>query len=321
MIEIFGVPFDLGGARRGSRLGPEALRLVGLKSSLEAVVGSGKVVDGSDLDLDLRYDDEENLSGLPYARPIAAAVEKVRNRTEAILENGMLPLMLGGEHSMTAGALSACLEKFGDTLGVLWIDAHADINTPGTSSTQNIHGMPLALLSGMDPEGSEEENSHWRLLRSSVGNVLLDIKKVAWFGLRDVDAGERARVQQGIPITMHHVDRTGIESCWKSIFSHFASQGVKHLYVSFDVDSLDPFLAPGTGTAVRGGLTFREAHLLAELVHESLERSKDSESEIQLVGVDLVEVSPIFDHNNQTATVAADWVASLFGKTILGELR
>lgn len=325
-IEIFGAPFDLGGARRGSRLGPEALRLVGLKKALSEIVdgvgihdSASRVVELDDLDFPSKaeklVDENGNTIGLPYSGPIANAIESLRSTAEGVLERGNIPLMLGGEHSMAAGPVSACIEKYGKELAVLWIDAHADINTPATSASKNIHGMPIALLTGLPGDGTEAERSDWEKLRESVGNAVLPVENVAWLGLRDVDAGEKPRAARGNAKTMFSVDYHGIRGCWEDIYTRFVDLGCKYLYISFDVDSLDPFLAPGTGTAVRGGLTFREAHFLAELIHIDLDKKND----LTLVGVDLVEVSPIYDTNNETATVVVDWAASLFGKTIMGE--
>jgi arginase len=325
-IEVFGAPFDLGGARRGSRLGPEALRLVGLKKALSEIVdgpqtveSQSRVIELDDLEFPSKADKLTDANGipigLPFAEPIAKAIESLRSTAESVLERGNIPLMLGGEHSMAAGPVSACVEKYGSELAVLWIDAHADINTPQTSGSKNIHGMPIALLCGFPPDGTDAEQKDWEKLQQAVGNVSLPVDNVAWLGLRDVDSGEKPRAAKGNAKTMFSVDYHGIRGCWEDIYTRFVRQGCKYLYISFDVDSLDPFLAPGTGTAVRGGLTFREAHFLAELIHISLDKKKD----LTLVGVDLVEVSPIYDTNNETATVVVDWAASLFGKTIMGE--
>ncbi len=223
--------------------------------------------------------------------------------------------MLGGEHSLSVGPISACLEKFGSELAVFWIDAHADANTPGVSPSLNVHGMPLALLAGCS-SGSTDDliDKDWSSLLSVVGDTKLPLQHVSWLGLRDVDEGEQEMVSQGIPVSMHRIDRHGIVDAWERIVQRITDCGCKYLYVSFDVDVMDPILAPGTGTSVRGGLTYREAHLLAELMHDTLFGPKPP---FKLVGLDLVEVSPIHDTNNQTATVTVEWVASLFGKRIL----
>ncbi len=310
MIEIHGAPFDLGGARQGSRLGPDALRLAGIISSLSQVVSS-EVHDLGNLQVNLNAEDGP---GIPFAKPTGEVIVQLKKRTQEILARGNFPIMLGGEHSLSAGPVSALLDHYGDELGILWIDAHGDLNTPDVSPSMNIHGMPLALLCGFASGMDGVVDSDWNSLQSNLLEKRLDIANVCWFGLRDIDQGERARAKSGFPMTMHEIDRHGVLGTWEKIDAYFKSRGCKYLYISLDVDAMDPILAPGTGTAVRGGLTYREAHFLAELIHASLQ----TEDSYQLVGLDVVEVSPIHDYNNQTATVAAEWVASLFGKSILG---
>ncbi len=309
MIEIHGAPFDLGGARQGSRLGPDALRLAGITNTLFN-------------DLKLEGQDRGNLSvdltagegdGLPYAKPISEVIAKLKAVTVDILSRDNFPIMLGGEHSMSAGPVSALVDKYGDKLGILWIDAHVDMNTPDQSPSQNIHGMPLALLCGFDSGVDGAYERDWKMLQGSVVNQKLNPANICWFGLRDVDTGERSRAKMGCAITMHDIDRDGVLGCWNRINSYLRDLGCEYLYISLDVDAMDPILAPGTGTAVRGGLTYREAHFLAELIYSSIQTDKT----FKLAGMDVVEVSPIHDSNNQTAIIATEWVASLFGKSIL----
>lgn len=310
MIEIHGAPFDLGGARQGSRLGPDALRLAGLLPTLSKVTGS-EAKDLGNLVADLTT---EEGSGIPYAKPAGEVIARLKAITSAIVERGNFPIMLGGEHSMSAGPISALLDRYGDELGVLWIDAHGDVNTPGTSGTMNIHGMPLALLAGSRSGKTGEIDDDWVRLQQAVVGHPLSLQNVCWFGLRDVDPDEKVAVKQGCPITMHEIDRDGTLESWRKIDTYFKDRKIKYLYISLDVDAMDPILAPGTGTAVRGGLTYREAHFLAELIYETLMKPDC----YRLVGMDVVEVSPIHDNNNQTATIATEWIASLFGKSILG---
>lgn len=310
MIEIHGAPFDLGGARQGSRLGPDALRLAGLISSL-ASAAKDEVRDLGNLTADLNADEGP---GIPYARSAGDVIVRLKKITQDILARGNFPIMLGGEHSMAAGPVSALVDHYGDELGVLWIDAHGDLNTPDISPSMNIHGMPLALLTGFESGMDGAVDSDWRALQTAIVGKKLNIANICWFGLRDVDPGEKPRAKMGFPITMHEIDRDGVLGTWKKIDAYLRQRGCKYLYVSLDVDAMDPILAPGTGTAVRGGLSYREAHFLAELIHESLQDPNG----YKLVGMDVVEVSPIHDSNNETATVAAEWVASLFGKSILG---
>ena len=310
MIEIHGAPFDLGGARQGSRLGPDALRLAGLAQTLFRDLNL-EGVDRGNISVDLTA---QAGSGLPYAQPVSQGLIKLKQATAEVLARGNFPIMLGGEHSMSAGPISAMVEEYGDSLGILWIDAHVDMNTPDLSPSQNIHGMPLALLSGYCSGVDGEFDTDWKMLQDSVVKNHLNPANIAWFGLRDVDDGERARAKQGCTVTMHDIDRDGVLGSWQRIHDYFVERGCTKLYVSLDVDAMDPILAPGTGTAVRGGLSYREAHFLAELIYSSL---SVSDAPYQLVGLDVVEVSPIHDNNNQTAIVATEWVASLFGKSIL----
>jgi hypothetical protein len=183
--------------------------------------------------------------------------------------------------------------------------------TPGSSETGNVHGMPLAALWGLPSEAEGPADAQWEELKDLSRPTYLAPAQTAWFGLRDVDAAERSRLN-GLRISMHDVDRYGVAAMMDRFHQWLADREITHLWVSFDVDSLDPVYAPGTGTTVRGGLSYREAHLLAELLHEGLQNGGH-----QLAGVDIVEVNPLVDRNNETAEVAVEWVASLFGKAIL----
>jgi arginase len=309
MIEVIGAPFDLCGMRLGSRLGPAAIRLAGLLEELEKI--DHEVWDAGDIPVDLRPSTGD---GLRNFEPLLQAVKDLREATLTALRREHLPLILGGEHTLAVASVSAALEHYGDNLGVLWIDAHADINTPGISETGNIHGMPIAALCG-EPSGIEGgKDRDWRRLLDALGKVRLQPDHVAWYGLRDVDRAEVPRLK-GLPVTMHDIDRKGIENTVNQVVDRYIQLGIDHLWISFDIDALDPVLAPGTGTAVRGGLTFRESQLVAEILHE---RMSAAHCPFELVGVDFVETNPIHDQNNQTATVGTEWIASLFGKTILG---
>ncbi len=310
-IEIVGAPFDLCGLRLGSRLGPAALRLAGLAPALRDLGLS--VHDRGDVSVVL--EDAAASPGLRHFAPLLTALAELKARVADVLEGGGLPLVLGGEHTLSAASVGAALEATGGDLAVLWIDAHGDVNTPGSSGTGNVHGMPLAALAGLPAETEDPVvAAQWAELLALLGDPRLDLASAAWFGLRDVDPAERPRLT-GLPLTMHDVDRHGVETCARRVFEHLERRGRRKLWISFDVDALDPFLAPGTGTAVRGGLSYREAHLLAELLHEGL-----GDRGIRLVGVDVMETNPVFDALNSTALVAVEWIASLFGKRILGAL-
>lgn len=323
VLEVFGVPFDLCGRHHGSRLGPLALRLAGLVDGLEEIIGPGTVQDGGDaIPVDGRFGMERTEADRLLVEMLAA----LKARVAASLALGNVPLVLGGDHTVSIGSVSAALEAFGDRLGLLWIDAHADCNTPATSESGNIHGMPVAALCG--DEGTCQRDWPWRasldalwpqLLKFS-GSARLKPAHVAWIGLRDVDLGEAefiARAQGSFVATMHDVDSIGLGPMLDSFWEWAAHSGIEHIWVSFDVDSLDPIYAPGTGTAVRGGFSYREGHLIAETLYEGFR----SQAGPRLAGLDLVEVNPLRDQSNSTAHVAYEWLRSFFGETILHSKR
>lgn len=309
MIELIGAPFDLCGMRLGSRLGPAAIRLAGLSEELSRLGLS--ITDSGDIRAQGEFTEE---GGLRNFQPLTSCVAQLRQAVSQSLKKDNLPLVMGGEHALVMGGISAALHHFEGDLGVVWIDAHADVNTPGSSETGNIHGMPLAALACLPSETSGVPDREWRHLQAVLGVPHLKLEHVAWYGLRDVDPAERTRLH-GLPITMHHIDLHGVGRTAERIDEFLRSAGVKNVWVSFDVDALDPILAPGTGTAVRGGLTYREGHLFAELLHEQF---SVADCPYRLVGLDVVETNPLYDTLNQTANMVVEWVASLLGKTTLG---
>ncbi len=311
MVELIGAPFDLCGHTPGSRLGPSALRFANIAETIRVV--DPELFDGGDIDVCLTPRKSDQVK---FFTPFLKTSKKLQARVKASLESGKLPIMLGGDHGLAMASVSAALQHFGPKVAVLWIDAHADMNTPDTSPSGNVHGMPVAGLMGDRSEGVYE--SQWNDLLSALGPIKLKPEHTAWFGLRDVDPGERDRVRKlgrSLPITMHDIDRSSVMAQMQRFDEWMQRSDATHLWISFDVDVLDPILAPGTGTAVRGGLTYREGHLVAEILHE-LMAAKDCP--YKLAGVDMVETNPLCDHNNETAKVAVEWLASLFGKTILG---
>ena len=314
MIDIVGVPFDLCGKRLGSRLGPAALRLAGLNQVLEGL--GCEVHDQGDLAPGM---DDSDTDGLRNFRSLLGCLKELRSRTRDSIQRGATPLVLGGEHDLSIGSISAALDKYDGDLALLWIDAHADVNTPGTSTTGNIHGMPVAALQRLPSGMGGVQDVQWsQLLGGVVPDRGLDPRKCAWYGLRDVDPAEAdliRSVEGDLAITMHDIDRHGVVATLEWFETWMRGTGAKYLWISFDVDVLDPILAPGTGTAVRGGLTYREAHLCAEILHEYLSRP---DCPYKLAGLDVVETNPLFDTNNETARMAVEWVGSLFGKKIMG---
>jgi arginase len=278
---------------------------------------------------DLSIGEESTLAGgLKNFDPAFENFAQTRNQVREACANGSKVILIGGDHSNSIGSVSGAMSVFGEDLAVLWIDAHMDINTPATSPSGNLHGMVLGALmqlpfavesgtTGLYQKGVADEQ--WsRLTTDIVGNPALNPKSVGWFAVRDVDQGEKDAYHSfegGCMATMYDIDRHGIVEMVNRIDGWLKRIGAKKLWISFDVDSLDPFLAPGTGTAVRGGLTYREMHVMGELLHELLENPI---SPYTLAGLDIVEINPIVDTNNATAKTAVEWIASLFGKTILG---
>lgn len=294
-IHLLGVPMDLGAGRRGVDMGASALRLARLGDTL-AQLGH-RVRDLGNVEVPVAESVPHGTGSARYGEAIAEVCSTVATRI-ASLPATAVPLLLGGDHAVSLGSVAGAVRRApGRRVGILWIDAHADLNTPATSPSGNVHGMPLALLLGHGDEA----------LRRSTGIPPLRPEDVVLLGLRSVDPDERALIRgEGLTaLTMSDVDRGGIAAVTSAALAALAH--VDTLHVSFDADVLDPAVAPGVGTPVPGGLGYREAHLLMELLHESGRVSS----------VDLVEVNPILDEGNRTAGVVVELAASLFGRTIL----
>ena len=294
-VAIIGAALDLGAGRRGVDMGPSAIRYAGLH---ERLAGLGfDVVDWADVETAVLEATEETDPSARYLPEIKAACGRIARLVGMALDQGAMPLVLGGDHSVALGTLGG-LAKANGLGGVLWIDAHGDLNTPDSSPTGNVHGMPLAAALGLTDDRFNSD--FWTL-------PAVDVDRVALVGLRSVDARERERIGElGIKAyTMSDIDRIGIERAIRESLSHIAGPGFVH--VSLDMDALDPEVAPGVGTPIRGGLSYREAHLALELVAES-----------GLAGsLEVVEVNPILDRENATAQLAVELVASALGKKIL----
>jgi arginase len=294
-VAIIGAALDLGAGRRGVDMGPSAIRYAGLE---ERLTGLGyRCVDWGNVQTAVLEATEELDERARYLPQILEACGQVAELVRRALEDGALPLVLGGDHSVALGTLGGLAHEKGRG-GVLWIDAHGDLNTPESSPTGNVHGMPLAGALGL-ADGRFE----------SVGLALpaVDPARVAIVGLRSVDVRERDRIRElGIATyTMSDIDRIGLQHAIYEALDRIQGPGFVH--VSLDMDALDPEVAPGVGTPVRGGLSYREAHLALEVVAES-----------GLVGsLEVVEVNPILDRENATASLAVELVASALGKTIL----
>jgi arginase len=294
-VAIIGAALDLGAGRRGVDMGPSAIRYAGLHDRLDGI--GYEVLDWSDVETAVQEAVDEADDTARYLPEIKAACGRVARLVGLALEQEALPLVLGGDHSVALGTLGG-LAKYRGIGGVLWIDAHGDLNTPESSPTGNVHGMPLAAAMGLADERFESDA--WLL-------PAVQPDRVALVGLRSLDVREQERIRElGIKAyTMSDIDRIGIERAIRESLTHIAGPGFVH--VSLDMDALDPEVAPGVGTPVRGGLSYREAHLALELVAES-----------GLAGsFEVVEVNPILDRENATAALAVELVASALGKTIL----
>jgi arginase len=296
VVSIIGAPLDLGQGRRGVDMGPSAIRYAGLAERV-ATTGCETIDRGNVRTPVLESLDPADARArflpdiLEVCADLAAAVE------HTVREDGF-PLVLGGDHSIGLGTLAGLAAAAGRPGGVLWIDAHADLNTPETSPTGNVHGMPLAAALAL----AGPAFTHPRLTLPAV-----DPARVVLLGTRSLDPAERERIRtSGIrAITMSEIDRIGIERAMREALGRVAGPGFVH--VSLDLDALDPELAPGVGTPVPGGLTYREAHLACELAAES-----------GLVGsLEIVESNPILDSENRTAATAVELAASALGSTIL----
>ena len=294
-IAVIGATLDLGQGRRGVDMGPSAIRYAGLEDRL---VGLGYVVrDEGNVETAVAEATALRDERARFLPEIHDTCELIAARVAEATARDALPLVLGGDHSVALGTLGGMASVHGPG-GVLWIDAHSDINTPETSPSGNVHGMALAAALGLAGPGFESDA--WPL-------PAVDAKRVALVGTRLLDDGERALLREaGVRVfTMSEVDRIGIERAVRESLDRISGGGFVH--VSFDMDVLDPDVAPGVGTPVRGGLTYREAHLAMELVAESdIARS-----------LEVVEVNPILDRENTTAATAVELVASALGATII----
>jgi arginase len=294
-VALIGASLDLGAGRRGVDMGPSAIRYAGLAARLERL--GRPVFDWGNIEGAVPEATEMGSERVRFLAPIKQACERVAHLVTRSVEEGLHPLVLGGDHSVAIGTLGGLSRAHGAG-GVLWLDAHGDLNRPETSPTGNVHGMPLAAALGL--AGPEFESEAWTL-------PAVTPERVALVGVRSLDPAE-ARLLSELDVvvyTMSDVDRLGVEPVIRQSLAHIAGSGFVH--VSLDMDALEPDIAPGVGTPVRGGLSYREAHLAMELVAES-----------GLAGsLEVVEVNPILDNENETAKLAVELVASALGARIL----
>lgn len=295
-IRIYGVPMDLGQNRRGVDMGPSAIRYAGLQSHLERI--GWRVCDGGNINAPglEEIPDLETVDGRPahHLSAIAQVARQVYGCASQCLDNGERAIFLGGDHSISLGTVAGALRGPG-RVGVLWVDAHGDFNTPAISPSGNIHGMVVSCLMGLGPAALD------------VGERRLRVDQVAMIGVRDLDPDERSALRaSGVKVlTMRDIDENGMANVVHAALN--ALGNVDTIHISFDLDSVDPDYAPGVGTPVPGGLSYREAHLLMEMLAD----------DGRVRSLDLVEVNPILDTGNRTAEVAVELASSVFGQRIL----
>ncbi len=299
-VHVIGVPLDLGADRRGVDMGPSALRIAGLGDRIAAL--GHAVTDRGNLDAPIRETRRQGAPGRKYMADIAGVCRRLFETATTSLTAGAVPVVLGGDHSLAAGSVAATAadaRRRDERIGLLWIDAHGDMNTPETSPSGNVHGMPLAALLG--PEPAE---------LSAIGSAspAVDAARTVLVGVRNLDPAEREQVvASGIHVfTMKDVDRLGMAAVAERALE-LTGRDADGLHVSFDLDVCDPGIAPGVGTPVKGGLSYREAHLLMETVADSG----------RLRALDLVELNPTLDDRNATAELGVELVLSALGLRIL----
>jgi arginase len=299
-IRVIGVPLDLGQSRRGVDMGPSAVRVAGLEARLEEI---GHVVeDGGNVAVAMPEQKKEGHPNAKYLKEITATCTKNAELVMKTLEAGKVPIVLGGDHSVAAGTVAGVAEfyrKQGQKIGLLWIDAHSDINTPESSPSGNVHGMPLAAIMGLGPP--ELANIFNFSPKVSPENCVL-------IGVRDIDSIEKENIRRaGVEVfTMRDIDERGMRAVMEEAL-RMAGRGTTGYHVSLDMDWIDPEDAPGVGTPVRGGATYREAHLAMEIIADHG----------RMLSFEIVEVNPVIDEHNRTADLAVELTLSAFGKKIL----
>jgi arginase len=300
-IRIIGVPLDLGASRRGVDMGPSAVRVAGLEARLEAL--GHNVTDGGNIGVaiaETKHLGEENAR---YLKEITETCTKAADHVIEALEQGMMPVILGGDHSVAAGSVSGVAEYYrrqNQKIGLIWIDAHSDLNTPESSPSGNVHGMPLAALLGLGPDS----------LKNICGfSPKVFPENTVLIGVRDIDATEKENIKRvGLAevYTMRDIDERGMRTVMEEAL-RAAGRGTAGYHVSLDMDWIDPEDAPGVGTPVRGGSTYREAHLAMEIIADHG----------RMLSLEVVEVNPVIDEHNRTADLAVELISSAFGKKIL----
>jgi len=300
-IRVIGVPLDLGQSRRGVDMGPSAVRVAGLEAKLESL---GLVVeDGGNIPVAIAETKKEGNPHAKYLKEIATTCTKEAELVLKTLQEGMIPVVLGGDHSIAVGTVSGVAQFYRQQeqrIGLIWIDAHSDINTPATSPSGNVHGMPLAAILGL-----------WQDDLSRIYDFSPKVlpENTVIIGVRDIDQAEKENIRTaGITevYTMRDIDERGMRTVMEEAL-RTVGRGTAGYHVSLDMDWIDPEDAPGVGTPVRGGATYREAHLAMEIIADHG----------RMTSLEIVEVNPVIDEHNQTANLAVELAMSAFGKKIL----
>jgi arginase len=299
-IAIIGAPLDLGQGRRGVDMGPSALRVANLNARVASL--GYRVTDFGNVHAGPAESIDEGDPRAKYLPQIAAACARLADMVDEALARGSAPLVLGGDHSVAVGTISGVSRHFrsaGQRIGLIWLDAHADMNTPDSSPSGNVHGMPLACVIGMGPP---------ELVDLLGYHPKVEPRNTVIVGLRDVDAPEKPQVREsGVrAFTMRDIDERGLRSVMEEAIA-IACDGTAGFHLSLDMDFVDPKDAPGVGTPVRGGVTYREAHLAMEMICDSG----------RMVSLEVVEVNPVIDEVNRTADLGVELVMSGLGKRIL----
>jgi arginase len=300
-VTFIGVPLDLGAGRRGVDMGPSALRGAEIHARVREL--GYDVADHGDMEVSIAETRDPGDPKLKYLKEIRQTCAALRDVVAAVLADGRMPIVLGGDHSIAMGTIAGASQYHRDRdnkkVGLIWFDAHGDMNTPDTSPTGNIHGMPLAVALGLGEES---------LVELAGESPMVDGARAAVVGLRDVDMAERANIKEtGIgAFTMRDIDERGMRTVMEEAIKR-ASTGTAGIHVSFDIDGIDPDFAPGVGTPSPGGISYREAHLAMEMLADTG----------LVMSAEIVEVNPILDHRNNTAKLGVGLLASLLGKKIL----
>jgi arginase len=295
-VSVIGVPMDLGQGRRGVDMGPSAIRYAGLQERVQRL--GYTVKDQGNIDVPTAEAHNIQHDNLKYLPEVVRVSEDLQEKVKDVVGMDHFPIILGGDHSISIGSIAGITQKY-KKLGVIWFDAHADFNTSETSPSGNIHGMPLACCLGI---GQDE------LIRVAGFTPKLSPENVVIVGARSIDPEERLLLKKHnvTCFTMHEVDKLGIAKVMEEAI-RIASNGTDGIHLSLDLDSIDPDMAPGVGTPVLGGVTYREGHLAMEMLFQSG----------KVVSCDVVEVNPILDEHNKTARTAVDLVCSLLGESVM----